>query len=310
MFSRLRRITSRWGLPGLCSAVVLLSLGCNGASPFLAAAFNTTLTGTQGTPDDVRPPGDQDDVNPDELNSLDDLPPGERSLQVAIENASDQFVKFRITFLVSAGPGGFVPEDDMIQDYLNAGYSDAVLPGSGGDVIVGCDTVSLVSGSRVLAMQFGTELGLDILIGPNETDDPNATNLPTVTLLTRGGSAFIPLPELIVLGSEDPDFICTGSDLCTQRGFVYVSAFEFPVGKAPAASRIQGSICAENFGTAPEWRLDKTLDEQVQPFQFAAGGVILLTVLDRDDDSLNNQRNQVVWLVTDAMDRTIHFPDQ
>ena len=117
-----------------------------------------------------------------------------------------------------------------------------------------------------------------------------------------------------MFGNEDPDFICTGGtnlgDLCTQRGVVYVSSVGIPVGKSAEAARIQGTVCAENFGTAPEWRLDKTLDSQVQPFQYGRGGAIVMTVLDRAGDALDNTRNQVVWLVTDADDNTLHFPDR
>ena len=124
----------------------------------------------------------------------------------------------------------------------------------------------------------------------------------------------IPLPELIVLGGDDADFICTGGaqlgDLCTQRGFVYVNDGGVSVGKPANASRIQGTICNEGFGTAPEWRLDKTLqDGFVQAFQYSAGGSIIVSILDRSADDVENNRNQVVWLVTNGNDTTIHYPN-
>ncbi|MFQ5429659.1 MAG: hypothetical protein ACE5E1_05040 [Phycisphaerae bacterium] len=312
---RLRQVTYLGGLAWFLIGAVWVGIGCGPTSPFLAAQFNASLLGTPTLGSPAQPPTDGSANAGDggAVASVCDLPVNEQTIAVTIQNESQQFVEFSMTFLVSAGPGGFVC-DDQIQDYLNAGYSDAILPGSANSVSVGCDVISLNSGTRILSLEFGVNQGPQATIPPNVGGDPTAT-LPTLSLRRRdNGSTAIPLPELIVFGNEDPDFICTGGtnlgDLCTQRGVVYVSSVGIPVGKSVEAARLQGTVCAENFGTAPEWRLDKTLDSQVQPFQYGRGGAIIMTVLDRASDALDNTRNQAVWLVTDADDNTLHFPDR
>lgn len=318
MFSRFNCIASVVSLVCVFAVGVILAAGCKGGSPFLAAAFNNTLVGVNtGGP----PPNPVDPNNPtqnDTLTSVCDLLPAEQTIQISIQNESQQFVEFSITLVVSAGPGGFVCDEEL-QEYLNAGYTDAIVPGSGSTAGIGCDSVSLLSGTRLLTLEYGVNQGAGAMIGPNITGGGNTVfpdpSLPQFTLRRRdNGSAFIPLPELIVFGNDDPDFICTGGaivgDLCTQRGFVYTSGVGLPVGKSIEASRIQGTVCAENFGSAPEWRLDKTLQIQVQPFQYGRGGAIVVGVMDRAGDALDNTRNQAAWLVTDADDNTLHFPDR
>lgn len=318
MFSGLRKVALVSGLACVPCLASLLALGCNGQSPFLAAVFNQTLLGTQGVvggaggnflpPTDPGLPGEGDI-----LSSVDELPLASRTIQISIENASQHSVEFSMTLVVSAGPGGFVP-DDEIQPYLDAGYSDAIAPGSADTAIIGCDTLTLQSGTRMLTLEFGINEGEVAELAPNSGGDPDA-NLPTRILRRRGdGSPFIPLPEVIVLGNEDPNFVCVGGatsdSLCTQRSLVYLSAGGFPVGKPIEVSRTQGTLCAENFGTAPEWRLDKTLDIFVQPFEFGRGGTIVLRVLDRAEDGLDTFRNQAVWTVVDGNGQSLHLPDQ
>jgi hypothetical protein len=219
-----------------------------------------------------------------------------------------------MTFAVSAGPGGFVSESNDIQDYINAGYSNALVPGAGNVVTIGCDTLTLLDGNQLLTMEFGINEGDLATLAPGIDEEDNE-DIQTYELRRRDNrSTVIPLPEIIVLGNDDPDFTCTGGaslgDLCSQRGFVYASAAGIPVGKAADASHIQGTVCNAGFGTAPEWRLDKTIDDGlVQPFQFAAGGTIFLTALDRWNDAFTATRNQVVWLVTNGDGNTIHFED-
>lgn len=321
MHSPMRRVVMMTCLIGLFAVVIsCIGANCSGISPFLAAEFNTRLLfgPDRETPiGGPAPPGDGGDVGNGDggttvLGSVCDLAVNQQTIAISLRNESTQFVEFSMTLIVSAGPGGFVC-DDQLQNYLNAGYSDAIVPGSGNNIIIGCDTIELLSGTRILTLQFGINQGAVATIPPNVTGDPEQS--PAFILRRRDtGSPFIPLPELIVFGNNDSDFICTGGaavgDLCTQRGFVYVSAAGFPVGKSAEASRIQGTVCAENFGTAPEWRLDRTLDALVQPFQFGRGGVIIASVLDRAADDLTNSRNQVVWLVTDADDNTLHFEDR
>ncbi|MCG8404307.1 MAG: hypothetical protein MI923_03820 [Phycisphaerales bacterium] len=319
MYSRSRKVVNMLGLIGLLS-VVICSMGgnCGGISPFLATQFNNNLVdpdtgpiGGPAPPDNGGDDGDDGDVS-NVLGSVCDLAVNEQTIVVSVRNEAVQQVEFSMTFVVSAGPGGFVC-DAQLQNYLNAGYSDAIVPGSGNNAIIGCDTIQLFAGTRILTLEFGINQGLGGTIPANPTGNPDDS--PTFILRRRDtGSPFLPLPELIVFGNEDPDFICTGGaalgDLCTQRGFSYVSDAGIPLGKAAEASRIQGTVCAENFGTAPEWRLDRTLDAQVQPFQFGRGGTIIATVLDRALDAIGNTRNQVVWLVTDANDNTLHFEDR
>ncbi len=319
MFSRFSRVAGLTSLACVFAVGMILAIGCQTGSPFLAAAFNNSLVGvnTGGPPPvpvDPDDPAEDDDV----VTSVCDLLPAEQVLQIAIQNEAQQFVEFSMTLVVSAGPGGFVC-DEQLDDYLNAGYTDAIVPGSGTTAGIGCDTVSLLSGTRLLTLEFGINQGPGAMLGPNVTGDANTIfpdpALPEFTLRRRdNGSPLLPLPELIVFGNADPDFICTGGtivgDLCTQRGFVYASGVGLPVGKSIEASRIQGTVCAENFGSAPEWRLDKSLDAQNQPFQYGRGGVIVVGVLDRAGDALDNTRNQAAWLVTDAADNTLHFPDR
>jgi hypothetical protein len=292
-----------------CLAAAALSTGCAGANPFLAAQFATTFLNVPrgGPPPTPIPPGDGDGDGDDAvLASVCDLTAGEQGINVSIANQAQQRVRFAITFGVSAGTGGFVC-DTLTQDYVNAGYSDAFAPGSATTFAIGCDTLTLNSGNRLLIMKFGIEQLPEQLLQPNVGGDPGAT-LPTVQFRRRdNGDDTIPLPELIVFGNASVNFVCVGSDLCTQRGFNYASTNNLPIGKSPDALHIQGTLCQTGFGTAPEWRLDKTLNDGiVQTFQYPVGATIVATVLDRSGDSLTDPRNQVVWLVTDANGTTVH----
>jgi hypothetical protein len=308
MWFRMTRMSSSLAVCLLAVLILTAQVGC-GTNPFLAANFNQSLYDfLQENPGGPPPPDNGDDGGDDEvLGSVCDLTVAAQNIQFSIQNASVNFVDYSMTFVASAGPGGFVC-DANVQDYLNAGYSDAIIPGSGSSLEIGCDVISLLSGTRILTREFGINEGAAARLNPDaEGGDPNG-NEPSRTL-TRldNGQPFIPLPELIVLGNADADFECTGDDLCTQKGFVYVNNAGIPTGKAAEVSRIQGTVCAENAGTAPEWRLDRTLDDVTQAFQYARGGAIIVTVLDRATDSPDNTRNQVVWRVTDVNGDTIHI---
>jgi hypothetical protein len=323
MYSSFRRVMSFVGLAWIFTGAVFVSIGCGSLSvfgpfnPFLAARFNTTLAGvvSQGNLTSPADPGTGTGGTTTVVTDITQLSVAQRTIQVSIQNESEQRVRFAMTFVVSAGAGGFVP-DSEIQNYLNAGYSDAAPPGAGGSTIVGCDTIGLARGTRLLTLAFGINQGDVATLAGNVTGGTGGGGtVPTFILQRRdNGSANIPLPELIVFGSSDPDFICSGGaligNLCTQRGFVYSSVADLPVGKPVEASRIQGTVCETNFGTAPEWRLDLTVDNQVQPFQYGRGGTIVVQVLDRSADDPTETRNQVVWTVTDSNDATLHFPDQ
>ena len=310
MHSVLRRVAILAGIVGIFSLVIGSFIGCGHVSPFSAAVFNTKLVGlASGGPTPTEPTTPTNGTTA----SVCDLDPLLQGISVTIANASEQFVRFSMTFAASAGTGGWVC-DGEIQDYINAGYIDALVPGSGNTITVGCDTLTLLSGSRLLTMEFGINQGVQQRLAPGTGTDPNNLT-PTTLQLTRrdNGSPIIPLPEIIVFGNSNANFICVGGstlgDLCTQRGFVYGNSSDLPIGKAVEATRLQGTVCNTGFGTAPEWRLDKTVfDTAVQPFQFAAGGTIVATVLNRASDPLTETRNQAVWLVTDGAGATIHFP--
>ncbi len=311
MLSRYSRVASL----AVLSIVSVAGLGaaCN-SSPFLAAQFNTVLANFLAGNPPTPPPANNnnDNDNSTTINSVCDLTAAERTIQVQLTNSSPQTVEFSMTFVVSAGPGGFVCEDEL-QNYLNAGYSDAIVPGSGQTLPIGCDTLRLLSGTRLLTLEFGSNQGNAGIIPANNSGDDAQTGAPLDLRRRDNGQLAIPLPEIIVFGNDDPNYICTGGaqagDLCTQRGFRYLSPGGVTVGKSPEASRIQGTVCAENAGSAPEWRLDKTIDTIVQPFQFGRGGAIVGRVLNRANDALDNPRNQVVWTVLDAAGNTLHFED-
>lgn len=302
-----RRLAVLTGVLGVFAVLGVWIIGCSGVSPFTAAQFATKITTIQGGGGPTPPPANGDDDGENTVTrSVCDLDTELRGIQITLANLSQQYVKFSLTLAVSAGSGGFVCDDEL-QNYTRAGYSDAQLVGN--TTTIGCDTLTLLSGTRLLVLEFGINQ-LTATLPPATGDATNPT--PSVLQLTRRdtGSPLLPLPELIVLGNGDQNFICSGNQLCTQRGFVYYSAPNgLPLGKAVDASRIQGTVCNRGFGTAPEWRLDKTLkDGLVQSFQYVAGGAIVATVLDRAGDAPNLTRNQVVWQVTDSAGNTVHFP--
>ena len=321
MYSRFRRVMSFVGLTWIFAGAAFVSIGCGSfgsllgpMNPFLAASFNTNLAGvlSQGNLTSQVIPGDPGGGG-NVVSDITELPQSQRTIQVSVQNESEQRVRFSMTFVVSGGAGGFVP-DSEIQDFLDAGYSDAVVPGVGGSTAIGCDIVTLTRGTRLLTMAFGINQGTGATL-PGNAGGVTGGDVPTFILARRDNdSPNIPLPELIVFGSSDPDFICSGGatvgNLCTQRGFVYTSVADLPVGKPVEAFRIQGTVCETNFGSAPEWRLDLTLDSQVQPFQYGRGGAIIARVLDRSADDPTETRNQAVWTVTDSNGTTLHFPDQ
>lgn len=309
MISRLQRVAGLSVLSAIALCIGLSQMGCGG-SPFLAAQFASNFV-----PNRLGPPagggnngGGNDGGVGTVLSSVCDLGAASRVINVSIQNQAQQRVRFAITFVVSAGTGGFVCDTET-QNYLNAGYSDAFAPGSASSFTIGCDTVTLNSGNRILRLPFGVDQLPEQFLAPNVGGDPNA-NLPTVQLSRRdNGQAAVPLPELIVFGNATSNFTCVGNDLCTQRGFVYSSANSLPIGKAADALHIQGTVCNSQLGTAPEWRLDKTTsDNAIQPFQYPVGATIVVQVLDRSGDSLNDSRNQVVWTVTDANNATVQTP--
>ncbi|MBK8267486.1 MAG: hypothetical protein IPK83_03955 [Planctomycetes bacterium] len=316
MFFRVSKVASL-ALLGVASvAFVGVGIGCGSANPFLAAQFNTVLADFFG----VNPPGpppannnnNNNNNNATTLASVCDLPAAQRSIRMEIRNSAPQTAEFSMTFVVSAGVGGFVCDDEL-ENYLDAGYADAIVPNSGATLPIGCDVISLLSGTRILTLEYGVNQGAAANVPANASGDDTLTGAPVALRRRDNGGLDIPIPEIIVLGNDDANYICIGGanagDLCTQRGFRYISGAGLTVGKSPEASRIQGTVCAENFGSAPEWRLDKTLDTITQPFQFGRGGAIVVRILNRANDPLDNPRNQVVWTVTDVDGDTLHPED-
>jgi len=304
-------------MPGIVVALIaivsVVVWGCGGMSPFLSAQFATNfLRVPRNGPAPTPPPTTSPTTDGSTLSSVCDLDAALRGIDVSITNQAIQRVRFAMTFVASAGPGGFVC-DAQLQDYLNAGYTDAIPAGSGNTFTIGCDVLTLLSGNRLLFLKFGINQLPEQALTANPSPDGDPATATTISLRRRdNGATFIPLPELIVFGDSDPNFTCTGGDLCTQRGFVYSSAApnNLPIGKSADAQRIQGTVCNAGAGTAPEWRLDtSTNDAIVQPFQYVAGGTIVATVLDRSGDSLNDARNQVVWLVSNSADQVVHNPN-
>lgn len=317
MDSRLRGVVVSAGIVGMFAVAAVVGAGCDGVSPFLSAQFANTIVaaGGGGTATGGSSTNPQaDDPVGSSIQSVCDVQDTWRQISVVVANGSTQRVKFSMTFAASAGLGGFVCDEER-QSYENAGYSPALVPGSGNTITIGCDTLTLLRGTELLTLEFSSEQTVIPTLPPAEGDADNLT--PSVYQLVRrdNGSQFIPLPEVIVFGSDDQTFICVGGgsvgDVCTQRGFVYFSTVSnLAVGKPVEAQRIQGTLCNVGFGTAPEWRLDTTVgDAQFQSFHYAAGGTIVVTILDRSADDTTVFRNQAVWLVTDGDGNTIHFPE-
>lgn len=311
MLNRVRSLAGCSGAAWLLCIAGLVALGCQGASPFLAAQFATNIgpfVGAVGggSTTSTAPSGNTNTP----VDSVCDLQTNLRNIQVSIINESLQQVRFSMTFMVSAGTGGFVDCSDEITRYEQAGYRDACTPGTCATVSVGCDTISLNSGTRLLRLDFGINQGV---LATLPEAPSTGTSFPQRQLTLGNGSSDIPVPEVIIFGNDDPNFICVGGDLTTQRGFVYSTPppAQLPIGKPAEAIRIQGTVANEQFGTAPEWRLDKTPSNGTfASFQFQAGGTIVATVLDRATDSLSNTRNQAVWRVTDAGGTTLIFEER
>ena len=211
MYFRLQRVMSFVGLIWIFAGAAFVSIGCNGlrfpgpVSPFLAASFNTTLAGVIGGGSLIPGEGDGSGGGGLAISTITELPQSQRTIQVSVQNEAAQRVRFAMTFVVSAGVGGFVP-DSEIQNFLDAGYSDRLVPGAGGSTTIGCDTITLARGTRLLTMAFGINQG-DVATLPANVGGTGA-NVPTFVFGRRdNGSPDIPLPELIVFGSSDPDFL-------------------------------------------------------------------------------------------------------
>jgi hypothetical protein len=310
MKTRLHGVKYAAGALGILAVAALVLIGCGGVNPFLSTQFWLNSNIEDLLQPNVTVPAGEEPTDTGTLTSVCDLDPNDatlRTIQVTVQSESQQYVKFSMTFVASTGTGGFVCADEL-QDYLNAGYSYR------GSTVFGCDTVSL-GGGQLIAMEFGINQGAGATLPPATYDSGTLTAVSSLALRRRDTlSQSIPLPQIIIFGNSDPSFECVGGsglgDLCSQRGFVYTNAAGVTVGKSAEAWRIQGTLCNENYGSAPEWRLDRTLnDGQILPYQYAHGGEILVTVKDRSGDLLSNGRSQAVWTVTNSGGTQIQFPD-
>lgn len=269
--------------------LALVAAGCAGANPFIAARFAGGLSGKGGG----------GGTTTQTTNNIQDTCDLSSTLKVfngfALANAAKQNVNYSVTFIASAGTGGWVCDDDL-DDYLNAGYRAIPLDSRTNTATIGCDPVPLSRGSQLLALRISGQIQADASGGNN----------PQLAASPLNGNVRIPIPELIVVGDNANNFLCQGSNACTQGGFVYTDQVGTSIAKA-TANRTQGTICQSRVGNLPEWRLfDPNFpDTQAAAFDYVAGAIVSVVVLDRANNSDPNV-NQVVWQVRSAGGTIIH----
>jgi len=294
MFARMRSLAGSAGIIWVAAIGVIVAIGCTGhTSPLLQLQFANALSGfaAGGGSQPTTTPGNGGNT----IDQSCDLDPAKRGIRMLLQNQAQQTVRYSLTFVASAGPGGFVCAEDE-PAYISAGYRETALD-VGNGVTIGCDIVRLLGGTRILTFRVANSMAL--AVGGLEA---NVTTAQT----PLNGNVFIPLPELIVLGDSEPIFTCTGNNLCTQRGFVYTDIAGTPIAFVNA-SRTQDTVCNANAGSAPEWRLanPNNDDEDANAFQYVAGGSILVRVLDRASNA-NPTINQVIWSVLNIDGDVIH----
>jgi hypothetical protein len=271
------------------AVLALATWGCGGISPF--GALNFANQNTTTPPPAQHQIGQPSDGPPQAVvNSTCDLSADRKIVTMMVRNEAPHDVAYVMTLLASAGAGGFVCDADR-PSYLAAGYLSVPL-GGGGATQIGCNPVVL---SQAGGFRGGTELlALTIMstMPANLTGNPQQGPIAANPL---DGSTPIPVPEVIVLGSNDAVFVCVGSDLCTQGGFSYNNALQVPIQKI-TATRTQGTMCNTGAAARAEWRLlnPSQADSTAQGHQYVAGGGITLSVLDRLFAAAGNQ---VVWRV-------------
>lgn len=266
----------------------LAAAGCAGANPFIAARFAGGLSGAGGGGGSSTQPAAT-------VNDTCDLN-GTRKVfnSFSLVNVSQQRVNYSMTFVASAGTGGWVCAADL-QDYLNAGYRAIPLDTRTNTATIGCDPVPLLQGTQLLALQLTGQIQADTSAGNGQ-----------LAAAPLNGSARIPIPELIVLGDNTTNFLCQGSNACTQGGFIYTDQVGNLINKA-TANRSQGTICNARVGNLPEWRLfdPSFADLQASAFQYVAGAQVQVVILDRASNN-DPATNQVVWQVRGSDGTLIH----
>lgn len=296
MHARWHRIANLTGIFWLFALAVAISIGC-ASNPLLSLNFvANTLDAFNGAGGPAGGGGDPVAGDPTAplIGSVCDLDAQRRGIFVVVRNEAQQFAQISLTFAVSAGGAGFAC-DAEVPNYFSAGYRAAILVDN--VTFIGCDAIRLFSGDQILTLRITDTLA------QNVGGDPATATIAQPPL---NGSTFIPLPELIVLGDDSPNFICTGNNLCTQRGFIYTDIANNPIAFINA-SRTQDTVCNANAGTAPEWRLgDPNVDDLlILPYQYPAGGTLRISILDRASN-INPNVNQVVWQVFDVEGNLIH----
>jgi len=296
MFARMRGLAGSTGIIWMTAICVIVAIGCGHTSPLLQLQFANALAGLGqgGGSQPTTTPGTGTD---NQIRFSCDLDPARRGIRFLLQNQAQQTVKYSLTFIASAGPGGFVCAEDEAA-YIAAGYRETTLD-VGNGATFGCDIVQLLGGTKMLSFRVANTIAQNV--GGLEANI-------TIGQVPLNGNTFIPLPELIVLGDSDPIFTCTGNNLCTQRGFVYTDIAGTPIAFVNA-SRTQDTVCNANVGSAPEWRLanPNNADTTANAFQYVAGGTIVVRILDRANNA-NAAQNQVIWQVFDIDGDVIHLP--
>ncbi len=304
----LRRFSQlKLALLGLLTTSII---GCGNISPYLAGQFNTTFPGVPVTGGGVGG-GGNDNGAVDVYEFLDQIPVGLRTFSYGVANSAPFPARQRALFVVTAGDGGFVQDDDTILDYIAAGYRDIIPPGSpiGTTATLGCVPIRLTRGTRLLAKTAGDVQGVAVFYPPNLSGEADNFTGPIFDIRNDDQDPNIPIPEFVVFATDDPNFECAiPTQACTQEAFRF---FDIPqiqeIGKAVTSARIQGTVCNLGLGQSPEYRLDRTNDGNVTPFQFVPGCTIVMRILDRQFDAPEINRVQVVWNVFDAEGNVVHI---
>ncbi len=300
----------------LCAMVAMpVGAGCESTSPFLLSAFNGKLPAGGVAGDAVDENDDDDGVDPNDrtiYEHVDQLPAELRTFQHFVGSSSTFPVQWRALFVVTAGEGGFVRNEDDIEEYMLAGYMDLLPPNSdvGTTTTIGCVTLTLTRGTRLLGMRSGDFLGEIVTLPGNTSQTPDLEPIFAQDVRDIDRNPNLPIPERIVFTTLDPNFDCINeNDPCTQKAFQFFDQLTATqeVGTPVDARSIQGTLCSLGIERAPEVRLDLTNDGGSLPFQFVPGGVVLWRVLNQSVDTQTLGQIRVAWTVVDANGNFVHI---
>jgi len=300
----------------LCAMVAMpIGAGCDSASPFLLSTFNGKLPAGGIAGDAVDGNNDDDGIDPNDrtiYEHVDQLPVELRTFQHFVGSSSTFPVQWRALFVVTAGEGGFVRNEADIEEYMLAGYMDLLPPNSdvGTTTTIGCVTLTLTRGTRLLGMRSGDFLGEIVTLPGNTSETPDLDPIFAQDVRDIDRNPNLPIPERIVFTTLDPNFDCINdNDSCTQKAFQFFDQLTATqeVGTPVDARSIQGTLCSLGIERAPEVRLDLTNDGGSLPFQFVPGGVVLWRVLNRSVDTQTLGQIRVAWTVVDANGNFVHI---